>query len=135
MFAKSRPHDLPEFDQGLVVTQAAHDYILSSLQKSQKPALGLRIGVKKAGCSGYEYVLEYAYEESLTKLDYRFDYPVNNTEFWSVIIDKETYLKFFKGGTELDFTTDGLNQGLKFNNPNVGHQCGCGESFTLVDEQ
>lgn len=123
------PADLPQGDPGLVLTPAALDYIKGALQKAQKPALGLRVGVKKAGCSGYEYVLEYAYPESVTAIDFEFQ-----QEQFSIIIDKETYLKFFKGGTVLDFTNEGLNQGLNFKNPNVGHQCGCGESFTLVDE-
>ena len=51
-----------------------------------------------------------------------------------MLIDKEIYLKFFKGGTVLDFRKEGLKQGLQFENPNVAHQCGCGESFTLEDE-
>jgi iron-sulfur cluster assembly protein len=123
------PSDLPSGDPGLKVSDIASSYITDTLTKTEKPAIGLRVGVKKAGCSGYEYVLEYAYSESITEIDYEF-----KQEGFSIIIDKETYLKFLKGGTVLDFTSEGLNQGLSFNNPNVGHQCGCGESFTLVDE-
>jgi len=65
----------------------------------------------------------------LKSLDYVFSF-----DDVSVLIDKEIYLKFFKGGTVLDFRKEGLKQGLQFENPNVAHQCGCGESFTLEDE-
>lgn len=124
------PNDLPQGDPGLAVTPAACDYIKGMLPKAEGDAIGLRVGVKKAGCSGYEYTLEYAYTDSIGTNDFNFV----QADF-SIIIDKEIYLKFMQGGTTMDFTNDGLNQGLNFNNPNVGNQCGCGESFTLVSDE
>jgi len=128
----TQPIDLPKNDPGLSITDAAIEHIHRSLslKKSGELPIGIRIDVKKAGCSGYEYVLEYAYQNTQKEWDYVF--TVNNI---SLIIDKKTYLKFLKGGTQLDFKKEGLQEGLAFNNPNVGHQCGCGESFTLVDEE
>ncbi|MBS0290704.1 MAG: iron-sulfur cluster assembly accessory protein [Proteobacteria bacterium] len=125
-----KPVDLPSKDPGLQMTQNALDHIRRSLAKSASKPIGIRVGVKKAGCSGYEYVLEYAYPQSKKEVDYAFI-----TEDVTVLIDKEIYLKFFQGGTVMDLKKEGINEGLHFDNPNVGHQCGCGESFTLVDEE
>jgi iron-sulfur cluster assembly protein len=124
-----KPTDLPTQDPGLQLTQSALDHVRRKLDKSGKKPYGIRLGIKKAGCSGYEYVLEYAYEGP-KPLDFCFTYDEVN-----VLMDKEVYLKFFKGGTVMDFKKEGINEGLAFDNPNVAHQCGCGESFTLVDEQ
>ncbi|MGD9591273.1 MAG: HesB/IscA family protein [Candidatus Berkiella sp.] len=123
------PADLPAQDPGLKITSSALNHLRRSMEKAQKKPLGVRIGVKKAGCSGYEYVLEYAYPQSQKPLDYAFI-----AEDVTVLVDKDIYLKFFKGGTVMDFRKEGINEGLKFDNPNVGNQCGCGESFTLTDE-
>lgn len=126
-----KPNDLPENDPGLTLTDAALVHIQRSIEKMRSPKpMGIRIGVKKAGCSGYEYVLEYANSESQRSLDYAFGF-----KDIIVLIDKEIYLKFFQGGTVMDFKKEGLNEGLQFDNPNVANECGCGESFTLVDEQ
>ncbi len=114
-------------DPGLTMTPEAQKHVRQSLAQSQDSrAIGIRVGVKKAGCSGYEYVLEYAYEGSTSELDYEFKF-----DDLIVVVDKETYLKFLSGGTVLDYRREGLNEGLKFDNPNVANQCGCGESFTL----
>jgi iron-sulfur cluster assembly protein len=123
-------NNLPSSDPGLSVTPTALQHIRRSLEKTavQNP-IGIRVGVKKAGCSGYEYILETAFADSKKEFDYVFSF-----DGVSVLIDKEIYLKFFKGGTVLDFRKEGLKQGLQFENPNVAHQCGCGESFTLEDE-
>lgn len=119
--------ELPENDPGLQVTSSAIAQIGQSLAKSNHgDAVGIRVGVRKAGCSGYEYMLEYAYPSSITDMDFVFKF-----EGIKVVVDKEIYLKFIKGGTTLDFRQEGLNEGFKFDNPNVANQCGCGESFTL----
>ncbi len=123
------PADLPPQDPGLKITLSALSHLKRSMEKAQKTPIGVRVGVKKAGCSGYEYVLEYAYPESQKAIDYAF-----KADDVTVLVDKDVYLKFLKGGTVLDFRKEGINEGLKFDNPNVGNQCGCGESFTLTDE-
>lgn len=123
--------DLPKGDPGFTVTPTALQHIRRSIHKStdaSKP-IGIRIGVKKAGCSGYEYIIEYAFAHTQRPLDFTFTF-----EDITILIDKEIYLKFLKGGTIMDFRKEGMNEGLAFENPNVANQCGCGESFTLVDE-
>ncbi len=123
------PADLPAQDPGLKLTMSALIHLRRSMEKAKKKPIGVRVGVKKAGCSGYEYVLEYAYPESQNTLDFAF-----KVDDITVLIDKDIYMKFLKGGTVMDFRKEGINEGLKFDNPNVGNQCGCGESFTLTDE-
>ena len=86
--------------------------------------LGLRVGVKPTGCSGYMYVV--APEETIKDSDAVFE-----SLGIQIIVDQES-LKFL-AGTEIDFRREGLNEGLHFNNPNVANTCGCGESFTIDD--
>lgn len=105
----------------ITLTPAAADHVRRSLAKRGK-GVGLRLGVKTSGCSGYAYVLEYA--DRIEDSDQIFD-----TQGVKVIIDGKSLL--FLDGTELDFTREGLNTGLKFNNPNVKDACGCGESFNV----
>lgn len=122
---------LPENDSGIDIAESALQYLKKVLndQEGEHP-IGIRVHVKKAGCSGYEYDLSLAYANSLTKHDYSFV-----KENVAVLIDKEVYLKFFKGGALMEYVQEGLNEGLQFKNPNVVGQCGCGESFTLAGEQ
>ncbi len=83
---------------------------------------GLRVGVKTTGCSGMAYVLEFVdkpepqdtvFEERGVKL----------------FVDPKSLA--YLDGTEIDFGKEGLNEGFKFNNPNVKETCGCGESFSV----
>ena len=90
--------------------------------RSRGHGLGLRVGVKKTGCSGYAYVIDYA--DSVGSDDVIFqDSGVK------VIVD--THSLELIDGTEIDFVQDGLNQAFKFRNPNVKGECGCGESFNV----
>lgn len=84
--------------------------------------LGLRLGVKTSGCSGMAYVLEFA--DQINEEDLVFE-----DRGVKVIIDPKSLV--YLSGTELDFVKEGLNEGFKFNNPNVEDECGCGESFTV----
>lgn len=109
------------------LTENAIAYVKRVVEKSTS-SCGIRINVKKAGCSGYEYKIEYAYPDAITADDLTFDF-----EGAQVVIDKEVYSKFFKGGTVMDFRKEGINEGVHFDNPNVENQCGCGESFTIYE--
>ena len=84
--------------------------------------LGLRIGVRKSGCSGYAYVLDYADEVKPGE-------EVFEHHGAKVVINPE-HLPVLAGLT-LDFQKQGLNEAFKFLNPNVKGECGCGESFTV----
>ncbi len=84
--------------------------------------IGLRLGVRTTGCSGMAYVLEFADEvEPEDKV-----FESNGVK---VIVDPKSLL--YLDGTELDYGKEGLNEGFKFNNPNVKDTCGCGESFSV----
>ena len=85
-------------------------------------ATGLRLGVRPTGCSGYMYVVEPA--TSVNPHDEVFE-----SQGISIIVDNES-LKYLDG-TEVDFKREGLNEGLRFENPNVSATCGCGESFNI----
>lgn len=84
--------------------------------------VGLRVGVRKTGCSGWAYVLDYA--DEVADQDTVFeDHGVK------VIIDEKS-LELIDG-TEVDFVKEGINEAFKFRNPNVTGECGCGESFSV----
>lgn len=84
--------------------------------------IGIRLGVKTTGCSGLAYVLEYV--DAAKEDDKCID--CNNCR---IFIDAKScpYLN----GMEIDYAREGLNEGFKFNNPNIRDMCGCGESFRV----
>jgi iron-sulfur cluster assembly protein len=84
--------------------------------------VGLRLGVKTSGCSGMAYVLEFV--DDIDPEDQVFE-----SKGVKVIVDPKSLL--YLDGTELDYGKEGLNEGFRFDNPNVKDQCGCGESFTV----
>ena len=105
----------------ITVTQAAADRVNDFLSNRGK-GIGLRLGVKTTGCSGMAYVLEFV--DELEEDDEVFE-----DQGVKVIIDRKSLV--YLDGTELDFGKEGLNEGFKFNNPNVKDECGCGESFKV----
>jgi iron-sulfur cluster assembly protein len=103
------------------LTENAAKHVQGALVKRGK-GLGLRLGVKKTGCSGWAYKIEYA--DAQAQDDVRFE-----SQGVTVLVDRQSLA--FLNGTEVDYARDGLNQSFKFNNPNVKDACGCGESFTV----
>ena len=103
------------------LTDSAADRVRHFLA-ARGQGVGLRLGVRKTGCSGFAYVINYADEFSPRDVVFE-DRGVK------VFVDAKSmpYLE----GMELDFAREGLNEGFKFNNPNVKDQCGCGESFNV----
>ena len=85
---------------------------------------GLRIGVKKGGCAGMEYTMDYV--AAVNPLD-----EVVEQDGARVLIAPMAQMFLF--GTEIDYETDLLSAGFKFNNPNVAEACGCGESIKFKD--
>lgn len=106
---------------GITITERAAKHVSNFIAKRGK-GVGVRLGVRTSGCSGMAYKLEFA--DELQPDDLVFE--SNGVQ---VIVDPKSlpYLE----GTELDFVREGLNEGFKFNNPNVKDQCGCGESFNV----
>lgn len=105
----------------ITLTDAAAERVRTFLTNRGK-GIGLRLGIKTSGCSGLAYVLEFV--DELNEDDNVFE-----QDGVKVIVDNKslTYLD----GTQLDFVKEGLNEGFKFQNPNVKDQCGCGESFNV----
>ena len=104
----------------VTMTQAAQDHV--SRQLAQRgTGRGIRLGVTKVGCSGYQYVVDFLDEP----LPGDREFPINDAV--SVFVDEKSgpIVK----GTQLDFSVQGLNSGFEFNNPNATTLCGCGESF------
>jgi iron-sulfur cluster assembly protein len=92
------------------LTPAAADRVRHFLAE-RGHGVGLRLGIRKTGCSGYAYVVNYA--DAIEPGDRVFDSQK--------LID----------GTEVDFVRHGLNEAFRFRNPNVRGECGCGESFSV----
>jgi iron-sulfur cluster assembly protein len=84
--------------------------------------LGLRLGIKRTGCSGYAYVVNYA--EELGPDDTLFE-----DRGVKVVVDAASLP--LVDGTEVDFVKQGLSEAFKFRNPRAKAECGCGESFSL----
>lgn len=105
----------------VTLTESAAQHINSQIAKSGK-GVGLRIGVRKAGCSGYAYTLDIAQEIGASD-------KVFESHGAKILVD-ETSLPFLDG-TEIEYAKQGLGYSFKFNNPNVKDQCGCGESFAV----
>ena len=103
------------------LTPAAAERVRSFIL-SRGRGLGLRLGVKKTGCSGFAYVVSYA--EEVAAGDAVFE-----DQGVKVIVDSDS-LRYLDG-TEIDFVKQGLNEAFKFRNPNVLGECGCGESFNV----
>ena len=84
--------------------------------------VGLRVGVKKTGCSGFAYVVNYADEIGA-------DDVVFEEQGVKVVVDRDSLGLI--DGTQVDFVKQGINEAFRFRNPNVKGECGCGESFTV----
>ena len=108
--------------QIMSLTDAAADRVREIMADSRKPLIGVRVGVKNAGCAGMAYTLDYVSE------------PVKGDDH---VIDKgvDVYVEpkatLFLLGTVMDFEEDILKSGFTFKNPNQTDACGCGESVTL----
>jgi iron-sulfur cluster assembly protein len=103
------------------LTESAAERVRSFIDK-RGSGVGLRLGVRKTGCSGFAYVVSYADEVGAGDVVFE-DRGVK------VIVDAESLR--FVDGTEIDFARHGLNEAFKFRNPNVRGECGCGESFSV----
>lgn len=105
----------------ITLTPSAAERVKSHLAARGR-GLGLRLGVRKTGCSGFAYVVNFA--EDIAADDHVFD-----SEGVRVVVDAGSLPLI--DGTEVDFVRQGLNEAFRFRNPNVKGECGCGESFAV----
>jgi len=110
----------------VTLTDAAAARVREIIGNSDKPIVGLRVGVKNGGCAGMSYTMEYA--EDIGQFD-----EVVEDKGVKVLIDPKAVL--FLLGTEMDFQVDKLSARFVFNNPNQTSACGCGESVALSPAQ
>ena len=103
----------------LTVTAAAQRHISEQLT-SRGHGLGIRVGIRTAGCSGLAYVLEFVDEAAAE--DHVFE-----ESGVRIYVDPKSFA--YLEGTEMDFMREGVNEGFRFSNPNAVSECGCGESF------
>ena len=109
--------------QAVTLTPAAVRQI--SRLMDRQGSSGLRIGVKKGGCAGMEYTMEFA--EDINPMD-----ELVEQDGARVMIAPMAQMFLF--GTQIDYETSILEAGFKFNNPNVSESCGCGESIKFKDQ-
>jgi iron-sulfur cluster assembly protein len=109
--------------QAVTITAKAAQQIASLMGK--KHSNGLRIGVKKGGCAGMEYTMDYVNEVN----------PLDETiEQDGARVMIAPMAQMFLFGTEIDYETSLLESGFKFRNPNVSEACGCGESIKFKED-
>ena len=102
----------------LSISKSAANHIRKIMEDGTGQAL--RIGLKKGGCAGMEYTMEYVNEISDTD-------EIVEVDGAKVVIAPTAQMFLF--GTEIDYESGLLESGFKFNNPNVSETCGCGESI------
>jgi iron-sulfur cluster assembly protein len=105
----------------ITLTEKAAGQVAKQLQKRGK-GLGLRLGVKKSGCTGFAYVVDYA--DAIEPDDRVFE------QHGVKLIVRNQDLAYLDG-VEVDYRREGINEAFKFHNPNVTATCGCGESFAV----
>ena len=112
-----------ERPKALTLTDAAAARIQEIMAHSEKPMIGIRVGVKNAGCAGLAYTMDYAEEVA------PFEEVVEDKGV-KILIDPKAIM--FLLGTQMDFKTEKLKSGFEFSNPNEVERCGCGESFKVA---
>lgn len=104
----------------ITISDAAAERVQHLLSQRGKDSVGVRVGVRKGGCSGLAYTIEYAD-------DIRQFEEVVEDKGVRILIDPKAAMYLI--GSEMDFVEEKLKSGFTFVNPNVKGQCGCGESF------
>jgi iron-sulfur cluster assembly protein len=111
-----------ERPKAIRLTDAAAARIAEVMARAEKPYVGVRLGLKNAGCAGMAYTMAYA--EAQEALD-----EVVEDKGVRVLIDPKAIL--FLIGTEMDYVTDKMQSRFVFKNPNETEACGCGESVAI----
>lgn len=119
---QSKPIARPR-PQVMTITDAAAARVREIIANSDKPLLGVRVGVKNAGCAGMSYTMEFT--EQIGKYD-----EVVEDKGVKIVVDPKAIM--FLLGTQMDFRTEKLSATFVFNNPNQTSACGCGESVAIT---
>ena len=114
----------PRQSARLTMTEAAVEHSRRQIQDAG--AQGIRLSIKESGCSGYMYIVDLVTQPDET------DVRLSMADDVTLFVQKEA-LPIVQG-TEIDFAKDGINRVIKFRNPNVTAECGCGESFVVDDK-
>jgi iron-sulfur cluster assembly protein len=118
----SRPRSkITRKSMAITLTERAAQHVSRYIEKRGK-GVGIRLGVRTTGCSGLAYKLEFV-DDAATE-DMSFE-----SHGVTVFVDPKSLP--YIDGTQLDFAREGLNEGFRFENPNVKSECGCGESFQV----
>ena len=107
----------------LSLTDRAAERVREMVERAEEGVIGIRVGIKTAGCSGMKYHVEYANEKK----------PFEDTiteKGVTVFIDPTAVM--FLIGSEMDWQEDKFSAGFVFTNPNEVARCGCGESFSVA---
>ncbi len=115
--------DIQEKPKAITLTDRAATQVKAIMAGSEDSITGLRLGMKKGGCAGMEYVMDYA--SKAEPLD-----EVVEDKGVTIYIDSRAFL--FLLGTEMDYVTEKLSSQFVFNNPNQTSACGCGESVEIT---
>lgn len=106
----------------ITLTEKAIEHAKRSLEK-RGSGVGVRIGTRNSGCSGFAYVVEF-----IDQVPEEFMFAFDNGGL-QVYVDPKDYV--YLDGMKLDYVKKGLNEGFEFINPNEKGRCGCGESVSL----
>ena len=109
----------------LKITDAAAHQVKQLVARSDDPVLGLRVGIKQGGCSGFMYQVEYAEEPK------PFEEVIEDKGV-KVFVDPTALMYLI--GAEMDYRESKFESGFVFTNPNETDRCGCGESFRVEEE-
>jgi iron-sulfur cluster assembly protein len=116
--------DPQQISQAITLSPAAVEHVKKIIANRGK-GIGLRLGVKKAGCTGFSYVVDIADEKTTEDRIFSLDNGL------SILVDQQSYP--FLQGTHIDYVRKGLNSNFEFHNPNAKAICGCGESFSTSE--
>ena len=108
--------------QVITITDAAALQAKKLIEKAESDVIGLRIAIKTAGCSGLQYLVEYAKDQK------QFEEKIVDKGI-NIFIDPSAVM--FLVGSEMDYKVDKFSSSFVFNNPNETARCGCGESFSV----
>jgi iron-sulfur cluster assembly accessory protein len=110
----------------VTLSDNARSYLAKKIQNKQ--AIGLYFSVQKSGCNGFKYVLDFITELN-TELSADDELVIIKDDQLTLYVTQEALP--YVNGTEIDCVTEGLNEVIKFSNPNSSAECGCGESFSV----